>query len=253
MSNGRWKASRGPSDRSDLVKPQIERPPFFLVTVWQAAVVIFSLILAGCSTGGGDAEFSGTVIEDRREAQDFRLTDQFGRPVSLGQLNEDRVVVLTFLYTYCPDICPIVAHHVKAMSERLGDDAAEVSIVVVSVDSQRDTVERALEYSEAWGMAENWEYLVGGEEDLSPVWEAYYVVAAVDEEGRVADVPEEWKVDRVRGVDALSRDIASRYTVTHQAPVYLIDRQGRVRVLHTLPIDPEEVVGDVRALLGEDG
>ena len=229
------------------------RTGLVILATWQAAVVIFSLILLGCSTGGGDAEFSGTVIEDRREAQDFRLTDQFGRPVSLGQLNEDRVVVLTFLYTYCPDICPIVAHHVKAMSERLGDDAAEVSIVVVSVDPERDTVERALEYSEAWGMAENWRYLVGSEEDLSPVWEAYYVVAAVDEEGRVADVPEEWKVDRVRGVDALSRDIASRYTVTHQAPVYLIDRQGRVRVLHTLPIEAEEVVGDVRALLGEDG
>ncbi len=229
------------------------RTGLVILATWQAAIVIFSLILAGCSTGGGDAEFSGTVIEDRREAQDFRLTDQFGRPVSLGQLNEDRVVVLTFLYTYCPDICPIVAHHVKAVHERLGDDAGEVSIVVVSVDPERDTVERALEYSEAWGMAENWGYLVGSEEELSPVWEAYYVVAAVDEEGRVADVPEEWKVDRVRGVDALSRDIASRYTVAHQAPMYLIDRQGRVRVLHTLPIEPEEVVGDVRALLGEDG
>lgn len=234
-------------------KPQFQRPPLFLVTMWQAVVVLFSVLLAGCSTGGGDAEFSGTVIEDRREAQDFRLTDQFGRSASLGQLNEGKVVVLTFLYTYCPDICPIVAHHVKGVSERLGDEAGEVSIVIVSVDPDRDTVERALEYSEAWGMAENWRYLVGSEEELSPVWEAYYVVAAVDEEGRVADVPEEWKVDRVRGVDALSRDIASRYTVAHQAPVYLIDRQGRVRVLHTLPIEPEDVVGDVRALLAEEG
>ena len=66
-------------------------------------------------------------------------------------------------------------------------------------------------------MTENWAYLVGSEDELSPVWESYYVVAAVDEEARVADVPEEWKVDRVRGVDALRRDIASRYTVTHQA------------------------------------
>ena len=222
-----------------------------IFATWQAAVVLFSVLLAGCSTGGGDAEFSGTVIEDRREAQDFRLTDQFGRSVSLGQLNEDRVVVLTFLYTYCPDICPIVAHHIKSVYETLGEDVGEVSIVAVSVDPNRDTVERALEYSEAWGMAENWGYLVGSEEELSPVWEAYYVVAAVDEEGRVADVPEEWKVDRVRGVDALSRDIASRYTVAHQAPVYLIDRQGRVRVLHTLPIEPEDVVGDIRGLLRE--
>ena len=63
----------------------------------------------------------------------------------------------------------------------------------------------AREYSEAWGMTENWAYLVGTEDELGPVWESYYVVAAVDEQARVADVPEEWKVDRVRGVDALRR------------------------------------------------
>ena len=207
----------------------------------------------GCSSGAGDVSFSGTVIEDRREAPNFRLTDHFGNAATLDQYSEGKVVVLTFLYTYCPDICPIVAHHVKGVHGRLGDDAEEVAIVVVSVDPERDTVERAREYSEAWGMAANWAYLVGSEDELSPVWESYYVVAAVDEEARVADVPEEWKVDRVRGVDALRRDIASRYTVTHHAPVYLIDKQGRMRVLHTLPIDPADVVEDIRALLREDG
>ena len=221
--------------------------------MWQAAVVIVSVVLTGCSSGAGDGSFAGTVIEDRREAQDFRLTDHFGNSVSLGQYNEGKVVVLTFLYTYCPDICPIVAHHVKSVYDSLGDDAGDVSIVIVSVDPERDTVERAREYSDAWRMAESWAYLVGSMDELSPVWEAYYVVAAIDEEARVADVPEEWKVDRVRGVDALRRDIASRYTVTHHAPVYLIDKQGRVRVLHTLPIDPAEVVDDIRGLLGEEG
>ena len=234
-------------------KPQIERPPHSLVTAWQAAVVIVSILLMGCSFGGGEATFSGTVIEDRREAPNFRLTDHFGNAATLDQYNEGKVVVLTFLYTYCPDICPIVAHHVKSVHETLGDDAGDVSIVVVSVDPERDTVERAREYSEVWGMTENWAFLVGTEDELGPVWGSYYVVAAVDEEARVADVPEEWKIDRARGVDALRRDIASRYTVTHQAPVYLIDKQGRVRVLHTLPIVPGDVVADIRALLREDG
>ena len=152
-------------------KPQIERPPHSLVTAWQAAVVIVSILLMGCSFGGGEATFSGTVIEDRREAPNFRLTDHFGNAATLDQYNEGKVVVLTFLYTYCPDICPIVAHHVKSVHETLGDDAGDVSIVVVSVDPERDTVERAREYSEAWGMAANWAYLVGTEDELGPVWE----------------------------------------------------------------------------------
>ncbi len=233
-----------------MLRKHIKRPSLFVVTAWQAMVVIVFLALTGCSTT--EVSFSGTVIEDRREAQEFRLTDHFGNSGSLDQYNEGKVVVLTFLYTYCPDICPIVAHHVRSVSEALGEDARDVSIVVVSVDPERDTVARAREYSEAWEMHDKWAYLVGSEEELRPVWESYYVAAAVDEEARVGEAPQEWKVDRVRGVDALRRDIASRYTVTHQAPVYLIDKQGRIRVLHTLPIAPEDVAADVRALLRED-
>ena len=221
--------------------------------LWKTAVIVFSVFLSGCFNGGDEVAFSGTIIEDQRPAAGFRLTDQFGNSTSLAQHNNGRVVVLTFLYTYCPDVCPIVAHHIKSVYESLGDDAGDVSVVIVSVDPERDTVERAAEYSEAWGMSRSWAYLVGSEDELEPVWDAYYVSPAALGEFRVTDVPEEWKVDRARGVDALSRDIASRYTVTHQAPVYLIDKQGRMRVLHSLPITPVDVVADIRALLREDG
>lgn len=196
--------------------------------------------------------FSGTVLEERRQAPVFHLTDQFDNLASLEQHNEGRVVVLTFLYTYCPDICPVVAHHIKSVHELLGESVEEVSIVIVSVDPDRDTVKRAREYSEDWGMVENWAFLVGSVDELSPVWESYHVSAAVDETARGGEVPEAWRGGEVHGVDALRRDIATRYTVTHQAPVYLIDKQARIRILHTLPIDPEEVVADIRALLEEN-
>ena len=233
--------------------PQFQRPSFIPTMLWKTAVIVFSVVLLGCFNGGEEVGLSGTIIEDRREATNFRLTDHLGNSASLNQYNDGRVVVLSFLYTYCPDVCPIVAHHIKSVHESLGDDAGDVSIVIVSVDPERDTVERAREYSEAWGMTGSWAYLVGSEDELEPVWDAYYVSPAALEEFRATDVPEEWKVDRVRGVDALSRDIASRYTVSHQAPVYLIDRQGRMRVLHSLPITPTDVVSDIRALLREDG
>ena len=220
---------------------------------WKAAVIVFSVLLAGCFSDGEEVGSTRTIIEDQREAADFRLTDHRGNSTSLDQYNNGKVVVLTFLYTYCPDVCPIVAHHVKSVYESLGDDAGDVSIVIVSVDPERDTVERAAEYLEAWGMSRSWAYLVGSEDELDPVWDAYYVSPAALGEFRAVDIPEEWKVDRVRGADALSRDIASRYTVSHQAPVYLIDKQGRIRVLYSLPITPADMVADIRALLREDG
>ena len=47
----------------------------------------------------------------------------------------------------------------------------------------------------------------------------------------------------------LRRDVDARYTVSHSAPVYLIDRDGRMRVLFTSPLDPQNIVHDIRLLL----
>lgn len=218
--------------------------------LWPAAA-IFLLAFAACSIGGEDAPFFGTVIEDRRPAPEFRLTDQFGNAASMRQYGEDTVVVLTFLYTYCPDICPIVAQHIKSIQQSLSGDAANVSILVVSVDPARDTVERAMEYSEDWGMTPHWTFLVGSEEELRPVWEAYAIAVSVDGEGLAGEASTARTEGDAGGVDALRSEIASRYSVTHQAPIYLIDREWRIRLLHTLPIDPMEVVADIRALLRE--
>ena len=53
------------------------------------------------------------------------------------------------------------------------------------------------------------------------------------------------------GTDALARDIAVAYTVSHAGPVYLIDRAGRMRSLFTLPFGPEDLVHDMRVLMAE--
>lgn len=212
---------------------------------------IFLLAFAACSTGGDGTSFFGTVIEDRRQAPEFRLTDQFGNAVSMKQYGEDAVVILTFLYTYCPDICPIVAQHLRSIQQSISGDDANVSILVVSVDPERDTVERAMEYSEDWGMMPHWAFLVGSEDELRPVWEAYAIAVSVDGEGLAGKASTARTGGEVGGVDALRSEIASLYSVTHQAPIYLIDREWRIRLLHTLPIDPMEVVADIHALLRE--
>ena len=145
-----------------------------------------------------------------------------------------------------------MAHHLKRAHELLGADADSTSFVIVSVDPQRDTIERAREYVQAWGMATEWSYLVGTEDELAQVWGDYYVSPSLDETAGASDVPEEWKVGPPpAGVEALRRDVVSRYTVSHQAPVYVIDKRGRLRALHSLPIDPADIASDVVTLLSE--
>lgn len=109
-------------------------------------------------------------------ALDFHLTDQFGKPVSLSQFR-GKPVVLTFLYTHCPDVCPLIAEQLHRVMLNLGTDAQRVGVLAVSVEPKRDTVAFALVFSQAHHRTTFWHFLVGTQAQLAPVWTAYAIGA----------------------------------------------------------------------------
>ena len=189
-------------------------------------------------------------MDPMRDAPAFTLRDHLGNPVSLDSYDGD-VVALTFLYTYCPDLCPAVTSHLRDVQGLLGEDSARVDFVAVSVDPERDTAERAREYLEQWNLTKGWAFLVGSEAELSPVWSSYYIDPTQIEWERGEPTPVPRIAGAERGVDALRRDIAVKYEVLHSAPVYLIDGEKRMRALFTPPLVPDDVAHDIRALLEE--
>ena len=205
------------------------------------------LMGAGLSCGGPEL-LTGTIFDPVREAPPFDLHDQDGRPVSLDSFDGD-VIVVTFLYTYCPDVCHAMTSRLRDVQKLLGEDATRVDFVAISVDPERDTAERAGEYLDAWGLEQGWAFLVGSEVELSVVWRSYFVDPTQVEwfRGEPTVTPQIAGSDR--GVDALLRDIAVKYEVLHAAPVYLLDAQRRMRVLFTPPLNPEDVAHDIRLLL----
>ena len=229
---------------SDLLK-RLRRVPLFMASV----AIMVSLLAVSLSACSGTEPMLGTVLDPAGPAPLFELRDQFGQPVALADF-KGKVVVLTFLYTYCDDICPIVTSHLQRTYESLRADASEVAFVAISVDPSRDTVERAHAYSQEWGMLDRWAFLVGDEEQLSPIWKAYYIDPTVDDRPLGgASATGQGSGAKHGSVDALRQEMAARYQVTHSAPVYLIDREGLMRVLFTLPLDPDELVHDIALLL----
>lgn len=216
--------------------------------VWPAALLV-AMFLIACASSTPEAEFNGTPLKSGDIAPNFALTNQAGQSVSLESLR-GRVVVLTFLYTNCPDVCPIVTSRLREVEELLGSQGNAAHFLAVSVDPDRDTVESAREYLNKWGLSGNWHFLVGDGPELEEVWKAYYVDPAVSEHdplesGQLRPTPEQ------RGaIDTLSTEIAKRYLVVHSTPVFLIDRQGERRVVFTPPLEPEELAEDIRLLLG---
>src|SRR5579871_4193235 len=75
---------------------------------------------------------------NRVPAPAFTLTDQNGRQISLAQFKGQPTIV-TFLYTHCPDACPLIADQVHVALTQLGPDASKVGLLAVSTDPSGDT------------------------------------------------------------------------------------------------------------------
>jgi len=182
-------------------------------------LVRFIWIAALFGVGCGAPQLAGTDL-GATDAPEFTLTDGVtGRTVTLSA-QRGQVVALTFLYTTCPDVCPLTASRFRAAQSELQADAARVTFIAVSVDPDGDTPKAVREFSAAHGLASNWYYLVGGRAQLAPVWAAYGI-----------------------GVQAGST------TVTHNDAVYLIDGRGRERVLLHSEDLATDLTKDLRALL----
>ena len=222
-------------------------------------LVLLLLILSSCSGGGS---FRGTVLDPGDAAPPFRLHDQFGDSVALSDLS-GKVVVLAFLYTHCPDVCPITAEALRRAQTLLGDDAREAEFVAITVDPQRDSVERANQYSQEMDMLNRWRFLVGSQEQLAPIWKSYWLDPIRDlpthgEDPHAGGNDAEAATGKLETLNALVESPAPSaveasvegYLVSHTAPVFLIDRQGNRRVLFTnLSLDPQPLVHDIRLLI----
>jgi protein SCO1 len=168
--------------------------------------------LQGTGLGGGSAP-------------DFRLTDQFGRPVSLSQF-KGKPVIVTFLYTHCPDQCPLTAEKLHAVMLNLGSDAQKVAVLAVSTDPKGDTTAAALNFSKVHKMENYWHYLVGTHDQLSPIWSSYSVYAA-------------------------PTPTSTGGSVNHTSAIFIIDKQGHERVYFGNDASTAQLTTDMQILLKE--
>jgi protein SCO1/2 len=193
--------------------------------VKRSALLLCVVVLcAGCG-GSMAAEppgrpMRGTPAPPGAKAPDFALRDQDGRLVRLSE-QHGRLVVLTFLYTQCTDVCPLIAERTDAAVRALGHRGADVRVLAVSVDPANDTPGAARAFVAAHRLLPGFHYLVGSRAQLAPVWQAYNVA-----------------------VEASTPD-----KVAHAAPVLLLDRRGRPRVFYGEDLRTPPLLRDLRRLL----
>lgn len=109
--------------------------------------------------------------EQRRYFTDTTLLDQDGREVRFyTDALMGKIVLLSFFYTNCTDICPTLMHNLSDVQDSLGDRfGKEVFFVSISVDPEDDTPEELKKYAERYNAKRGWILLTGPKKDVDAV------------------------------------------------------------------------------------
>lgn len=91
------------------------------------------------------------------------LLDQHGQPVHLrDDLVSRRIVVMSFVYTSCTTVCPVISAIMDQVQQQLGERVGpEVQLISITLDPQRDTPQRLRDYAARFHPNPGWRWLTG--------------------------------------------------------------------------------------------
>ena len=203
-----------------------------------AAVALATLIvvLSGCGSSNSTAstqgvpsgsskassvKYSGFAAKPPKPAPPLTLEDSLGKTVDISQY-QGKAVLVTFIYTHCPDICPLIVSHLHTAQALLGPKARNLQIVAVSTDPRGDNPRTVAAFLRLHRMTGRMQYLIGSRAQLGKVWKDWNIVARPAKSGR----------DQVE----------------HSALIYGIDAQGKITTLYPATFKPAQIVHDVPLL-----
>lgn len=171
------------------------------------ALVAVSLLLGGVwlyARFKSPFPFFGTAYTPPLTAPIFSGTDQDNKPYTF--VPHGKTTALFFGFTHCPNICPLSLTYLNKLRQRLpANERENFQIVLVSVDPQRDTPKQLKSYVSFFGTAHGIHI---------PDAELKKVALSYGAGYNKADI---------KGPDD--------YQVNHTTATYLIDRQGKLRLL----------------------
>lgn len=163
------------------------------------------------------------VFEPAQPAPAFALKGSDGAELTLARF-KGRLVLLVFGFTLCPEVCPTTLATLAQARKDLGAAAADVQVVYVTVDPERDDLARIRQYLAAFDAS-----FIGGTDapaTLAEMRKRYGVVA-----------------------QKIPKPQANAYGMNHSTSVFLIDRTGKLKAMMPYGHEAKDFVHDLRLLL----
>lgn len=192
--------------------------------IYRFACLSLVFLLSACGPSApSTSPFQGTDITGVDWGKELRLTDHHGQRRSLEDFH-GKVVVLFFGYTHCPDVCPTTLGELGITLKRLGPDAGKVQVLFVTLDPARDTPAVLAQYVPSFN--QTFLGLTGTDEEIAQAAKSFKVFYKKQESGSKAG-----------------------YTMDHSANTFVLDGQGRVRLMFGFGRGAAPLVHDIQQLL----
>ena len=192
-------------------------------------VVLASLGLAACGGERSAGTFRGVAINPPLAKPVLTLTDFNGQPYDFGAQTRDKVALLFFGYTHCPDVCPLHMANIAAVLRRMpAGERARVVTVFVTTDPERDTPARLKEW--LGNFDPSFIGLTGTKEEL----------ARAQASVGLAEASREYL-----GADSVN------YFVGHGAQVFAFARDGMAYTIYPFGIRQEDWANDLPLLVAD--
>lgn len=167
--------------------------------------------------------FAGGTVTPVKAAPELGLRTWDGRPVRLADYR-GKAVFVTFLYTSCPDICPVIIDNLVRVKDRLGPAGKNVRVVVISVDPERDTPAAIKRFLVAHRALGDVDYLIGSPAQLKAAWARWGIGARVNKDNPAL--------------------------IEHSGVIWGVDTRGRRATFYPATgFDIDDIAGDARLLL----
>ena len=181
---------------------------------------------SGAQSGHPNAAHAGldaqAVLSPPGPAPPLALHNYLGKPVNIASY-KGKAVLVTFLYTNCPDVCPLITSNLRVALNLMGPAAAsKAQIIAVSVDPHGDTPKAVAAFLARHEMIGRMQYLIGSAHELGRVWQAW-------------------------GVGS-ERDAQQPQFINHSGLIYGITGSGQRLTLYASSFQPSEIAHDVPLL-----
>ena len=209
-----------------------------------ALLMLMTTTMAGCVSN--DAEvldvFHGDDLpsdDPEYDISEFSLIKPNGNVTNLSDY-EGQVLIVSFIYSRCPDVCPVVSSNLRWVSQELADHyEANFSIVSITVDPWWDTQNVLGQYATERNLS--WPHLTGDVATLEPVWESFHV-------GLQTYINESASNES----NSTSGRHHPDYLVDHSTATIILDKEHNQRVRwNDLDWEPTLFAEDVQQLMDE--